>query len=59
MGAEAPRKKKPIAKLLDAAQLDLDAATRLLADPPNVLAANHLQQTAEKILSAVRCIVVF
>jgi hypothetical protein len=35
-------------------RLDLDAATRLLAEPPNVLAANHLQQAAEKILSAVR-----
>ncbi|HVV84030.1 MAG TPA: HEPN domain-containing protein [Kofleriaceae bacterium] len=41
-------------KLLDAARLDLDAARRLLVDPPNVLAANHLQQAAEKILGAVR-----
>jgi HEPN domain len=54
MDADARRKSKPIAKLLDAASLDLDATTRLLADPPNVLAANHLQQAAEKILSAVR-----
>lgn len=54
MDADAKRKNKPIAKLLDAASLDLDAATRLLADPPNVLAANHLQQAAEKILCAVR-----
>lgn len=54
MDGDARRKAKPIAKLLDAARLDLDAATRLLADPPNVLAANHLQQAAEKILSAVR-----
>ncbi len=53
MDADAKRK-KPIAKLLQAASLDLDAARRLLADPPNVLAANHLQQAAEKILSAVR-----
>ena len=45
---------KPIAKLLHAASLVLDAARRLLADPPNVLAANHLQQAAEKILGAVR-----
>jgi hypothetical protein len=45
---------KPIKKLLDAAGLDLDAARRLLDEPPNVLAANHLQQAAEKILSAVR-----
>jgi len=54
MDGDAPRKKKPIARLLDAAGLDLDAATRRLADPPNVLAANHLQQAAEEIVSAVR-----
>lgn len=54
MDGDARRKNRPIAKLLDAANLDLDAARRLLADPPNVLAANHLQQAAEKILSAVR-----
>jgi hypothetical protein len=53
MDADAKRK-KPIAKLLQAASLDLDAARRLLVDPPNVLAANHLQQAAEKIISAVR-----
>ncbi len=53
MDANAKRR-KPIAKLLNAAGLDLDAARRLLADPPNVLAANHLQQAAEKIISAVR-----
>jgi hypothetical protein len=52
--AEARRKNKPIARLLEAAALDVDAARRLLIDPPNVLAANHLQQAAEKILSAVR-----
>jgi hypothetical protein len=54
MDGDAGRKTKPIVRLLDAAKLDLDAATRLLTDPPNVLAANHLQQAAEKILSAVR-----
>lgn len=43
MDDDARRKRKPIVKLLDAANLDLDAATRLLAEPPNVLAANHLQ----------------
>jgi HEPN domain len=42
MDGDAGRKNKPIAKLL------------LLTDPPNILAANHLQQAAEKILSAVR-----
>jgi HEPN domain len=48
------KRTKPIVKLLDAAGLDLDAARRLLVDPPNVLAANHLHQAAEKILGAVR-----
>jgi hypothetical protein len=54
MGVDPKKANKPIAKLLHAAGLDLDAATRLLAEPPNVLAANHLQQAAEKILAAVR-----
>jgi hypothetical protein len=49
-----PRRRKSLTKLLQAAGLDLDAARRLLVDPPNALAANHLQQAAEKILSAVR-----
>jgi len=48
------RSSRPIELLLQTAELDLDAASRLLADPPNVLAANHLQQAAEKILGAVR-----
>jgi HEPN domain len=48
------RAARPIAKLLDAASLDLDAARRLLTEPANVLAANHLQQAAEKLLGAVR-----
>jgi hypothetical protein len=43
------KRTKQIVKLLDAAGLDLDAARRLLVDPPNVLAANHLHQAAEKI----------
>jgi HEPN domain-containing protein len=54
MAGDAKPASKPIRKLLDAADLDLDAARRLLVDPPNVLAANHLQQAAEKILGAVR-----
>lgn len=54
MGADRNRARKPIDKLLAAAALDLDAARRLLVDPPNVLAANHLHQAAEKILGAVR-----
>lgn len=54
MAGDAKLATKPIRKLLDAADLDLDAARRLLVDPPNVLAANHLQQAAEKLLGAVR-----
>lgn len=54
MADDARRTRKPITKLLDAANLDLNAAARLLVDPPNILAANHLQQAAEKILGAVR-----
>jgi hypothetical protein len=54
MDGDPKRAQKPIAKLLDAAALDLDAARRLLVEPPNVLAANHLQQAAEKNLGAVR-----
>lgn len=54
MAGESKRRTKPIEKLLAAAGLDLDAAARLLVDPPNVLAANHLQQAAEKIIGAVR-----
>jgi len=52
MGVESKRTNKPIAKLFNAAALDLDAAQRLLVDPPNVLAANHLQQ-AESTASSV------
>jgi HEPN domain-containing protein len=39
---------------LDDAELDMDAARRLSADPPNRLAAFHLQQAAEKLVKAVR-----
>src|SRR5689334_8921326 len=39
---------------LDDAELDLDAVKRLTADPPNRLAAFHLQQAAEKLVKAVR-----
>lgn len=54
MGVDEKRKRRPIERLLAAAALDLDAARRLLVEPPNLLAANHLQQAAEKILGAVR-----
>jgi HEPN domain-containing protein len=42
-----------IAAYLDDAELDLDAARRLSADPPNRLAAFHLQQAAEKLVKAI------
>jgi hypothetical protein len=45
MDGDAPRKKKPIATLLDAAGLDLDAATRRLADHRMCL----LQITSSKL----------
>ena len=50
MAADGKHKARPIEKLLKAASLDLDVAKRCLLDPPNILAANHLQQAAEKIL---------
>jgi len=34
--------------------LELDAAKRLIADPPNRFAAFHLEQAAEKLVKAVR-----
>ncbi len=54
MGADGKSSATEIEKRLKAAELDLDAAQRLLSDPPNVLAAYHLQQAAEKVVSAVR-----
>src|ERR1700688_2081505 len=54
MTADGKRRTRPIEKLLKSASLDLDVAKRCLVDPPNILAANHLQQAAEKILGAVR-----
>jgi HEPN domain-containing protein len=43
-----------IAAYLDDVELELDAAKRLVADPPNRFAAFHLQQAAEKLVKAVR-----
>jgi HEPN domain-containing protein len=43
-----------IAAYFDDADLGLDAATRLMADPPNRLAAFHLHQAAEKLVKAMR-----
>ena len=43
-----------IAAYLDDVDLELDAARRLVEDPPNRFAAFHLQQAAEKLVKAVR-----
>jgi HEPN domain-containing protein len=55
MAIDPPREDpRVIAAYLDDVDLDLDAARRLVADPPNRLAAFHLQQAAEKLVKAVR-----
>jgi len=55
MAADPPKQDpRVIAAYLDDVDLDLDAAKRLFADPPNRLAALHLQQAAEKLVKAVR-----
>jgi len=51
MAAEDPR---VIAAYLDDVDLELDAAKRLIAEPPNRFAAFHLQQAAEKLIKAIR-----
>lgn len=55
MAADSPREDpRVIVAYLDDVDLDLDAAKRLMAAPPNRLAAFHLQQAAEKLVKAVR-----
>jgi HEPN domain-containing protein len=55
MAADRPRiDQRVIAAFLDDVDLELDAAARLIADPPNRFAAFHLQQAAEKLVKAVR-----
>jgi len=55
MAADPPKEDpRVIAAYLDDVDLDLDAAKRLIADPPNRLAAFHLQQAAEKLVKTVR-----
>lgn len=55
MAADPPKPERlVIAAYLDDVDLDLDAANRLVAEPPNRLAAFHLQQAAEKLIKAVR-----
>ena len=43
-----------IVAYLDDVDLELDAAKRLVANPPNRFAAFHLQQATEKLVKAVR-----
>lgn len=55
MAADPPASDpRVIAAFLDDVDLELDAARRLVADPPNRLAAFHLQQAGEKLVKAVR-----
>lgn len=55
MPAEPPKPDpRVIGAYLDDVDLELDAARRLVADPPNRFAAFHLQQAAEKLVKAVR-----
>ncbi len=55
MAADPPRPDpRVITAYLDDVELELDAAMRLVAEPPNRFAAFHLQQAAEKLVKAVR-----
>ena len=55
MAAEPPvPDPRVIAAYLDDVDLELDAARRLVVDPPNRFAAFHLQQASEKLVKAVR-----
>lgn len=55
MAADPPKPDaRVIAAYLEDVVLELDAAKRLVADPPNRFAAFHLQQAAEKLVKAVR-----
>jgi HEPN domain-containing protein len=55
MAADPPKPDpRVIAAYLDDVDLELDAAKRLTADPPNRFAAFHLEQAAEKLVKAVR-----
>lgn len=55
MAADPPKPDpRVIAAYLDDVDLELEAARRLVADPPSRFAAFHLQQAAEKLVKAVR-----
>jgi HEPN domain-containing protein len=57
MAADPPQTDlRVVAAYLDDVELDVDAAKRLIAEPPNRLAAFHLQQAAEKLIKAVRLV---
>lgn len=54
MAADPPNEDpRVIAAYLDDVDLELDAARRLIAEPPNRFAAFHLQQAAEKLVKAI------
>ena len=55
MAAETPSPDpRVIAAYLDDVDLELDAARRLVVEPPNRFAAFHLQQASEKLVKLVR-----
>lgn len=55
MASESPKfDPRVVAAYLDDSDLELDAARRLIQDPPNRFAAFHLEQAAEKLVKAVR-----
>jgi len=55
MAADPPKPDpRVIAAYLDDVDLELDAAKRLVVDPPNRFAAFHLEQAAEKLVKGVR-----
>lgn len=55
MAGDLPRPDpRVIVAYLDDVELELDAAKRLVADPPNRFAAFHLEQAAEKLVKAAR-----
>ena len=55
MAADVPNEdSRVVAAYFDDVELELDAARRLVADPPNRFAAFHLQQAAEKLVKGLR-----
>ena len=56
MATDPNEDRRVIVAYLDDADLDRDAAKRLMADPPNRLAAFHVQQAAEKLVKAIQLV---